>query len=140
MGEQIKADLIARNPIMPVKFLDENDENQQIQTVKINKPDFHKKEIPAYYTEQKTTQAESPKAGRRSASAIKAPLRPSNSIPKHELPAAGKATGVTNPSPKKTLLDFKPISTEPVAQKPVTSYTAPSPIKAQPPPLPKLTI
>ena len=109
MGEQIKADLVARNPIMPDKFLDQNDENLPIQTVKINKPDFHKKEIPQYYTEQRTaTHAESPKQGRRSASAIKMPLKPSNSIPKHELPAAGKATGITNPSPKKTLLDFKP--------------------------------
>ena len=61
MGEQIKADLNARNPIMPDKFLDENDKNRPIQTVKINKPDFHKKEIPHYYTEAKTTHAESPK-------------------------------------------------------------------------------
>ncbi len=55
MGEQIKADLNARNPIMPDRFLDENDENRPIQTVKINKPDFHKKEIPHYYTEHKTS-------------------------------------------------------------------------------------
>ena len=66
------------------------------------------------------------------------PLRPSNSIPKHELPAAGKATGITNPSPKKTLLDFKPTE---VVPKPVpTTYTAPSPIKAQIPAIPKITI
>ncbi len=35
---------VARNPIMPEKFDDENDENHNIQHVKINKPDFCVKE------------------------------------------------------------------------------------------------
>jgi hypothetical protein len=86
--------------------------------VKISKPDFHKKEIPAYYTEQRTTQAESPKGARRSASAIKMPLKATNSIQKHDLPPAGKATGITNPSPKKTLPDYKPVHTTEVVPKP----------------------
>jgi hypothetical protein len=65
------------------------------------------------------------------------PLKPANSIPKHELPPAGKSTGITNPSPKKQLIENKPIEVPP---KPVTTYTAPSPIKAQPPPLPKINL
>jgi hypothetical protein len=32
--------LVKRNPIMPERFQDENDENMHIQHVKINKPDF----------------------------------------------------------------------------------------------------
>lgn len=101
---------------MPARFLDEQDENRQLQTVKINKPDFHKKEIPAYYTEQ--THAESPKGARRSASVIKMPLKATNSTQKHDLPPAGKATGITNPSPKKTLPDYKPTQTAEVVPKP----------------------
>lgn len=69
------------------------------------------------------------------------PLKSSNSIPKHELPPAGKATGVTNPSPKKTLIDCKPVyTTEVVTKLAPTTFTAPSPIKALPPPLPKITV
>jgi len=46
MGEEIKQDQIKRNPIMPEHFEDENDENRNLQSVKINKPNFHKTERP----------------------------------------------------------------------------------------------
>ncbi len=62
-GEEIKQDQINRNPIMPQYFLDDKDENKNLQAVKINKPNFHAKERPvdleAYVTQ------ESPKVNRR---------------------------------------------------------------------------
>ena len=36
--------LVGRNPIMPERFCDENDENMHIQHVRINKPEFDVRE------------------------------------------------------------------------------------------------
>lgn len=43
MGEEEKKAQLERNPIMPQHFSDENDENRNIQSIKINKPDFDTK-------------------------------------------------------------------------------------------------
>lgn len=40
MGAEITEQMVKRNPIMPERFSDEQDENKNIQHVKINKPDF----------------------------------------------------------------------------------------------------
>ncbi len=56
------------------------------------------------------------------------------------MPAAGKATGVANPSPKKTLLDFKPTLDAAKTEAPKLVYVAPSPIKALPPTIPKIVV
>ena len=40
-GAQTKEALVKRNPIMPERFSDEQDENHHIQHVNINRPDFH---------------------------------------------------------------------------------------------------
>jgi len=96
---------------MPDHFEDQNDENQFLQEVKINKPNFFKKEITPYYAAEAA--AETPGARRSAGSVGRIPLnqiKNSNSIAKHELPAAGKATGITNPSPKKSLVDLKAVN------------------------------
>lgn len=80
---------------MPQKFLDDNDENKDLQVVKINKPNFQAKERPVDL-EAFATQQESPKIKRRqSAASMQKPPQPKNltNLPKDQHPPAGKATG-----------------------------------------------
>lgn len=46
MGEEERKAQLERNQIMPERFEDENDENRNIQQIKINKPDFDVKQEP----------------------------------------------------------------------------------------------
>lgn len=86
MGEEERKAQLERNQIMPERFEDENDENRNIQQIKINKPDFDVKQEPhlSLPTANKTltTHGSNPKLTQKNLSnrvALKEPNSPTDS-------------------------------------------------------------
>jgi hypothetical protein len=79
---------------MPQYFLDDNDENKNLQSIKINKPNFHAKERPLDVESFDSPNVNNTRR-QSTTSLIKPPQPPKNfvSLPKDQHPPAGKATG-----------------------------------------------